>query len=63
MNKDIRIQLYPTPKGQSRHHHIMMNVYGRFRPGKTSKDKARGVQRFGKNRRIWDAKERRWVKV
>lgn len=44
-------------------HTYNIKQFGVARPGKTKKDKANGSQRFHPNRRIWDDKEKRWLKI
>lgn len=59
---DLKRQDVKPVKGP-RTHDNCKSQHGVFRPGKTAVDKARGVQRFHKNRRTWDDREHRWVKV
>lgn len=54
---------YPLSKNTPRTHANCIEVYGVARPGKTERDKAKGHIAGKKNRRIYDAREQRWVKV
>jgi hypothetical protein len=51
------------PVNGSRSHGNCKNQTGVFRPGKTARDKARGVNRTVPNRRIWDDRAKAFVKV
>lgn len=54
-------------KGARTHQNCIEQTGGKdvgvARPGKTLKDKARGVNRMCPNRRIWDDKTNCWVKA
>ena len=62
-NESCRAKRTPLKSGLPRTHANCKDEYGVGRPGKTACDKANGHIPYQKNRRMWDDKEKAWVKV